>query len=81
MVQEVQRPGSGKSLGWGDQPGSEAVVRDVQLHCPLKEGSDGWVELAAGEELEPGAEGSFVDEDAGELLITGSGSSMSWESL
>ena len=43
-------------------------MRDVQLHGSAEERCDGWVELAAGEELESRAEGRVVDEDADELL-------------
>jgi hypothetical protein len=43
-------------------------VWDVQLHGPPEEHGDGWLELAAGEELEARAVGPVVDEDADQLL-------------
>jgi hypothetical protein len=48
-------------------------VRDLQLHCAPKELNGGGVELSAGEELESGAEGAVVDEDADELPHHGFG--------
>jgi hypothetical protein len=37
-------------------------VRDLQLQRALEKGQDRGVELAAGEELEAGAEGAVVDD-------------------
>jgi hypothetical protein len=42
----------GQVPGGCDHPGREAVVRDLQVHCPLEKGQDRGVELTAGEELE-----------------------------
>ena len=68
VPEEVNGAASSQIPGRSDHPDREVVVRDIQFHGALEQPVDGRVEMTAGKELESGAEGAVVDEDADVLL-------------
>ena len=69
VPEEVNGAASSQIPGRSDHPDREVVVRDIQFHGALEQPVDGRVvEMTAGKELESGAEGAVVYENADELL-------------